>query len=73
MFWYVILMLLSPLYLMFDPVFRTEQARLSLLGARDARLQWAHNSRFDAADACVVCAHGTASDTRHRRRTAARK
>ncbi|HUV04683.1 MAG TPA: hypothetical protein VMX94_06200 [Armatimonadota bacterium] len=30
MFWYVMLMLFSPLYLMFGPVFRGEQARLVL-------------------------------------------
>jgi len=30
MFWYVILMLFSPLYLMFGLVFRSEQARLVL-------------------------------------------
>ena len=30
MFWYVILMLFSPLYLVFGLVFRSEQARLVL-------------------------------------------
>jgi hypothetical protein len=30
MFWYVILMLFSPLYLLFGLVFRSEQARLVL-------------------------------------------
>jgi len=30
MFWYVMLMLLSPLYLLFGLVFRSEQARLVL-------------------------------------------
>ena len=34
MFWYVMLMLLSPLYLLFGLVFRSEQARLVLAPAR---------------------------------------
>lgn len=39
MFWYVMLMLFSPIYLMFGLVFRTEQARLRMSSPRETALR----------------------------------